>query len=442
MSLETAILSKISPSAGDIERVELCAQRALEEIKNDDLVKEHNAEVMLVGSVAKGTFLKNPDIDIFILFPTSTDRSQLQKVGLQIGKKHLTTYEERYAEHPYMHGVRDGYEMDIVPCYKLESTEGLKCAVDRTPFHTKYIKVNMDYEMKNQVRLLKQFTKGIGVYGAESKTEGMSGYLIELLIIRYGDFKRVIKAASEWKLGQVVFPKNKKKFERDALIVHDPVDSNRNVASAVSIQSFSKFIFAAKKYLENPSELFFFPNSRDEYSLEYIKNFVSRRNTEIVVVELDRPGLIDDNLYPQIRKTLEGIISTLQKESVSIIDSAYEVKEKKVKFAIEVESLELPLIKSHYGPPVWSDNASSFVDKWKSNEFEPYLEGSVWKVMVYRDHTDAMSYLAKNLKMSALGKDFRDLKGMKITGNEEAICNENISILSKMIDKRMSWEVV
>ena len=442
MSLETSILSKISPSAGDIEHIEACAQRVLEEIKDDDLVKEYGAEVMLVGSVAKGTFLRDPDIDLFILFPASTDRKQLQNIGLQIGKKHLTSYEERYAEHPYTHGVRNGYEIDIVPCYKLESTEDLKCAVDRTPFHTKYIKTNMDAEMKNQVRLLKQFTKGIGVYGAESKTEGMSGYLIELLIIHYGNFKGVIEAASGWKLGQIIFPKNKRKFEGDALIVHDPVDFNRNVASAVSIQSFSRFVYAAKEYLKNPSELFFFPNPRSTYSLESIQSFVSERNTGIIVIELDRPKLIDDNLYPQIRKTLEGIVSTLQKENVSIIDSAYDVEERSVKFAVEVESLKLSLIKPHYGPPVWSENAPSFIEKWKSNKFEPYVEDGLWKVIICRDYTSITSYLNKNLKSSALGKDFRDLKGMKIAENEESICKENIAILSKMIDKRMNWEVV
>ena len=442
MSLETAILNKISPSANDIECIETCAQQVLEEIKDDDLVKEYGAEVMLVGSVAKGTFLRNPDIDLFILFPASTDREQLQNIGLQIGKKHLADYEERYAEHPYTHGIRDGHEMDIVPCYKLESTEDLKCAVDRTPFHTRYIKTNMNAEMKNQVRLLKQFTKGIGVYGAESKTEGMSGYLIELLIICYGNFKEVVEAASRWKLGQVIFPKNKRKFEGDALIVHDPVDSSRNVASAVSIQSFSRFVYAAKEYVKKPSELFFFPNPRSTYSLESIQSFVLRRNTGIIVIELNRPKLIDDNLYPQIRKTLEGIVSTLQRGNVSIIDSAYEVEEKSVKFAIEVESLKLPLIKPHYGPPVWSENAHSFIEKWKSNKFKPYVEDGLWKVIICRDDTSVTSYLNKNLKSSALGKDFRDLKGMKITENEEAICKENVAILSKMIDKRMSWEVV
>lgn len=97
MSLETTILDRILPSACDVERLKTCAQEVVEEIKDDNLVKEYNAEIMLVGSVAKGTFLSNPDIDIFILFPTSTDRSHLQKIGLEIGKKHLPTYEERYA---------------------------------------------------------------------------------------------------------------------------------------------------------------------------------------------------------------------------------------------------------------------------------------------------------------------------------------------------------
>ena len=152
--------------------------------------------------------------------------------------------------------------------------------------------------------------------------------------------------------------------------------------------------------------------------------------------------MIDDNLYPQIRKTLEGVITTLQKENISAIDSDYEVKETSVKFAIEIETLELPSIKQHYGPPVWSENAPSFINKWKSNTFEPYVENGLWKVIIRRDDTNVVSYLNKNLKSSALGKDFRELKGMKITSGKDAICEDNAVILSKMIDKRMSWEVV
>ena len=56
MSLETTILDRILPSACDVEHLKTCAQEVVEEIKDDNLVKEYNAEIMLVGSVAKVRF--------------------------------------------------------------------------------------------------------------------------------------------------------------------------------------------------------------------------------------------------------------------------------------------------------------------------------------------------------------------------------------------------
>ena len=442
MSLEKEILEIISPSASEKKAIEDCAQNLLQEIKEDEDVLESKAEVMLVGSVSKGTYLKDPDIDVFLLFPPSLPKKELQKLGLKIGKKYLSDHEERYAEHPYVHGIRNGYEVDIVPCYKLDSAKELRCAVDRTPFHTRYIKTNMTEGMSNQVRLLKQFAKGLGVYGAEAKVEGMSGYLIELLILRYGSFKNVLSAASAWNFGQKIFSNGQKEFPEDALVVYDPVDDERNVASALSTQSFSKFVYAAREYLTNPSRQFFFPQPRTTCSLEEIKKITSQRESHLVVIELKRPPMIDDNLYPQVRKTLEGIQTILQKEQLEVIDAAYAVEEKEIKFAVEIDRSDLPATVVHFGPPAWSENAQAFLDKWREKATQPYLEKGIWKVVLQRADRDLTSYLNKNLKSAALGKDFRTLNGLKIYCGAAALCENNMAVLSAMFDKRMNWEVV
>jgi tRNA nucleotidyltransferase (CCA-adding enzyme) len=48
--------------------------------------------------------------------------------------------------------------------------------------------------MLGEVRLLKKFMKGTGVYGAEIKIGGFSGYLCELLILKYRSFAQTIEA--------------------------------------------------------------------------------------------------------------------------------------------------------------------------------------------------------------------------------------------------------
>ena len=88
-------------------------------------------------------------------------------------------FHEKYAEHPYINATIDDVDVDLVPCYKVDSATKIQSAVDRTPFHTRYItdKIN---GLIDDVLLLKRFTKAGGIYGSDQMTEGFSGYLCEL----------------------------------------------------------------------------------------------------------------------------------------------------------------------------------------------------------------------------------------------------------------------
>jgi tRNA nucleotidyltransferase (CCA-adding enzyme) len=85
---------------------------------------------------------------------------------------------ERFAEHPYLEIIQDEMRIDIVPCYNVERGQW-QSATDRTPFHTDYVKKNLKPDLLGEVRLLKKFMQGVGVYGAEVKIGGFSGYLCD-----------------------------------------------------------------------------------------------------------------------------------------------------------------------------------------------------------------------------------------------------------------------
>ncbi len=128
-------------------------------------------------------------------------------------------------------------DVDLVPCYHVDSATRIQSAVDRTPFHTRYITDRIN-GLIDDVLLLKQFTKAGGIYGSDQMTEGFSGYLCELLILYYGGFTPLIRAAATWRPGLVIDIENHvaKKFD-EPLVVIDPVDPKRNVAAAVSLRS-------------------------------------------------------------------------------------------------------------------------------------------------------------------------------------------------------------
>jgi len=181
-----------------------------------------------------------------MMFPESLPRAELERIGLKAGEDILHG-ERMFSEHPYTRGVFEGIEVDMVPCYHLDSTEKLQSAVDRTPFHTSYIKGKLDAEGCNQVRLLKKFMKGIGTYGAEQDSRGFSGYLCELLVVHYGSFRKVLEGALTWRKGMTISIDGCRGPKMSSpLVVYDPVDSRRNVSSAVHVDTMSTFIHAAK----------------------------------------------------------------------------------------------------------------------------------------------------------------------------------------------------
>lgn len=398
-------------------------------------------ETMLVGSVAKGTYVGRPDIDLFVLFPPEVERSVLEKVGLKIGKDVLNG-ETHYAEHPYTHGSFQRFEVDLVPCYKIADPSKLRSAVDRTPFHTRYVLGRLGDDQRDQVRLLKQFMKGIGVYGAEARVQGFSGYLTELLTLGHGDFAAVLKEAADWRPGLVLSVDGEKKGGGEApMTFADPVDAKRNVASALSLDCLALFIHACREYLKRPDERFFFPRERPVWELRDIRKAFSVRGTSPFVVVLERPDLVDDNLYPQVQRTLQGLKKLLESNDFKVLDQSYLVG-KDVRLAFELESSMLPEGRLHQGPPAWTANADEFLDKWRDRGLgQPFLSEGCWNVFIERAFRTPDSLLSQNGGKAALGNDFRDLSEMRCYAKTKAFRADNRPVLTIIVDKRENWRV-
>ncbi len=207
-----------------------------------------NVNVVLAGSLAKGTNIKgNYDIDIFILLPPTIKKENFENYVKKIAKK-FGKFEIGYAEHPYVRFYYKKYKVELVPSYNIKYINEIKTSVDRTQLHTEYINKKLNKKEKNEVRKLKFILKKFGIYGAEIKTQGFSGYLCELLIAKYKTVKNLMEDAKKWK-NVFIDIEGKKEKEFDGLfVVIDPVDGKRNVASAVSKENFYIFIKIARKY--------------------------------------------------------------------------------------------------------------------------------------------------------------------------------------------------
>ena len=81
------VLDKIVPSTEQEKKL----KKIVNEIKSEiDKEKPTDTESMLVGSVAKGTYLRHSlDIDFFILFPPTYEKDEMANTTISIGKKIL-----------------------------------------------------------------------------------------------------------------------------------------------------------------------------------------------------------------------------------------------------------------------------------------------------------------------------------------------------------------
>lgn len=400
-----------------------------------------NLRTMLVGSVAKGTYVGEPDIDLFVLFPEAVERQDLERVGLSIGREVLGG-ETRFAEHPYTHGRIGGFEVDLVPCYEVPDASQIRSAVDRTPFHTRYVLSELDEGKRDQVLLLKKFMKGIGVYGAEARVQGFSGYLTELLIIKFGDLSSLLKAASGWRPGMVMDMDSLKRSGGSApLTFWDPVDPKRNVSSALSLDQFCLFVHAAREYLSSPGELFYFPRPRPLLDLSTVKATFRSRGTSPLVVVLDRPELVDDNLYPQVQKSMLGLKKMLELNDFQVLDMKYSVQ-KDVRLVFELVTTALPPSRLHQGPPACTENADDFVSKWRMTGLgQPFMVDGKWMVYAKREHRDPVTLIAAKGREAALGNDLRELKGLKCHSGEKAYKTGSRRAFTLLLDRRENWRV-
>jgi tRNA nucleotidyltransferase (CCA-adding enzyme) len=373
------VLSRVIPEREETEKALMIFKEVssyLEPILNE---LKYPYKITLEGSVSRDTHLRNDtDLDIFILIRyEGMTREWLEDLINKISVV-LDRFKPKklYASHPYLRFKVEGIEVDVVPAFMALDVSEVRTAVDRTVFHTNFVKSRLSKDQVNEVRLLKRFFKGVEVYGAEIRTEGFSGYLTELLVIYYGDFINTIKGLATWTPPQVIdflkLYKDLKEYVRlygrKPLIFPDPVDSRRNVAAALSMKSFSIAVLAARMFLENPSLKFFYPQANvSELYWDNITGYISRRKTAIVGYLIHYlEGTSPDIIWGELKRCLRRGINVLRSYGFEVLDANVWCDEVNTAVILyEISQEELTPFVLHNGPKVFRDvDVRKFLDKY------------------------------------------------------------------------------
>jgi tRNA nucleotidyltransferase (CCA-adding enzyme) len=359
-------------------------------------------EIVFGGSFAKGTWVKNEaDIDIFVKFKNDVNYSHFEAYGKLIGMQALKEYSPylRYADHPYVEAYVDGVKFNIVPCFDV-SFGDWKSAADRSPFHTSYVVSNLNQDKKNQVRLLKKFLKSLKIYGAEISIEGFSGYVCEVLILKFGSFLSTVQFFSTYSSDNGVISITKTDHEQEKhkrifdsfLVILDPIDENRNLGSAISSRSVATLIQSSRKFLTNTGNDYF----RQEPVYLPNNDLLGLLSSFILVIEFkysDRPS---DVIWGQLKKMTKSICKFVESYGFRILKyqcNVYE-KEKTCVMALLYESITISKLSFKIGPEIFRlHDVEKFIEinddsplKWLDNDTRT-------RCLLFREFTNAKDYL-------------------------------------------------
>ncbi len=390
--LLSKVKKRLKPSPDQRVRVENATKTTIERLK--PLADRYGFKPLPVGSVARDTWLPGRvDIDIFLVFPRDLTVEELRNRGLKAGIEiSQGRYKLRYASHPYVTVWIEGFWIDIVPCFEAKIGGTIKSAVDRTPLHHKYLVEKGIMKVGDEVRLLKSFLLSLDAYGAEAATQGFSGYLCELLILRYGTFQQLLSEACRWDEPTIIdleeYWKDKKPEEifQNPLIVIDPVDWRRNAAAALSNTQYYKFKAYSRLFLKKPA-LSYFHIYQAEQPRPKPSETIRERGTYLYAILIRPPGPAPEIMWTQLAKLWRQLERILEGEGFKVVDGGCWTDTERIAVALyELDRNIVPKMTVRKGPKVGMDGQEDkFLEKWLGKAVKgPYIHGDRWYVGTLR----------------------------------------------------------
>jgi tRNA nucleotidyltransferase (CCA-adding enzyme) len=431
-TLKKEVLAGLKPTDAEESQLLAFADEIVNKVNQVLVDSAIEGVAELHGSVVHGTWIRGQqDLDIFIVLDNYSSRGQLQDALNAVRNKINWVFTEAYAEHPYLKTKLNGYSIDIVPCFRVNNGEKIFSSTDRTPLHTRWL-MDRIKGLEDEVRLLKQFLVNLDLYGAEIKIGGFSGYLCEILIVYYGGFWKLINTAKKWGAKEVFsFSNGEPRKFNDPLVFIDPVDSGRNVASALREDSYGLFIAAARGFVNNPG-MVFFKRERLDVSPETMVEELRARPTDILFLVIEeRKADMPDVLWGQIHKSRQALERQIDEQGFRVLRStAWSNEETRHIFVYELDSGIIPEAVKHSGPPAHlENNVRQFIEAYRDNPRTitgPDLFKDRWYVLLRREHVEIKEFMGVLLADGGRDIGVSRKLSVRILQHHRVLLNEEI----------------
>ena len=430
MEMKNNILKKAKeiaiPNDKQRKKVDKIANQVFSLVSNEAEKQKSVVSVHFGGSYAKEPWTRGKiDIDIFVKFKKTTTEKNFEKIGRKIGFDSLKKFKPyvRYSEHPFVEANIDDVGVNVVPCYDVKKGEW-KSAADRSTFHTEFMSEKLTGLMKDDIRVLKCFLEKNSMYGAEIAKQGFSGYVCEVLVYYLGSFEKVLKKIAKLQNNEMI-GESPRKFESPMVLI-DPIDRNRNLGAAISIENVTNFILIARNFLKKNSVSYFKEKSKLSVPKEFAKN--------MLVINFKYKKRSDDIIYGQIKRAANSIESQMNKEGFNVLrNDSLAYDENNASLIFLLESIIISKNEIRTGPEVFSSEFSSkFINinskKSKLMWTDKYGKLQSLQTRRYENAKSFLNDLIKNhIGESGIPKGLRvDFKtGFKISTGKD---KQNISV--------------
>ncbi len=470
------ILKEITPTEKELALINDIVEKLNNLLKKK--AKELNIEYTIIepqGSTGiKQTQLRNDfDIDLFIGLPyekykskyEGLSKNQLKKTSKKdfldlcnnwiiksLIVKEIKNARLLYAEHPYVTieyiAPNTHIKIDIVLYFDLDldfiKANGPITAVDRSPWHGRFVRDNLSKVQKGDVRLLKQFFKACHSYGDKSAVGkvGFIGYSAELLIYHYGDIKKVFEEFYKLSDKPIDYFKRSNDelneishFQNDYLVITDPIDSNRNVASAISEKAYKYCNKRIKDFLNNPDKSYFEIQDIPEINWSSIDDsklnklfILETKNTNVEVhytISRDKLHALGDTIVANGEKEF----SHEDRFKKIIYEVYFEDKPQEYNLAIYCETPEISQTYVRRGPPI---HEKSHLDKFKRKNPKYFQkDGFLW-VESKREFNHFIDFL-KNIVSERI-PDNLEIKNLSIASKVKTLSGKRtLYLLENMV---------
>ena len=119
----------------------------------------------------------------------------------------------------------------------------------------------------------------------------------------------MIQAIAQLKQNQII-GKPTKKFDT-SLVIIDPIDSNRNLGAAISVENVGKFVLCCRAFLNKPSLSFFKPKAKSKIQKKNLEN--------TIVVKFNFKSRSPDIIWGQIKRAASSLATQMEVEGFEVL---------------------------------------------------------------------------------------------------------------------------